>query len=227
MGDRFELFRDAATAAFGENLVMAAAYGASDGDGASAVVVVDQIKPESLRAFRQKAIPLRKAGLPTPAIFTEEHLRGSADVFPLDFLLMKKGRRIVAGRDIVDEIVVSNENLAHQVEFEIAGKLLSVRRLYLESKDSRELATIVASIVPGIVHAARGLIFLLGLEVPASAQGVVEALASRVGDGGVPTLARLAAQQAVPTAKAEETLFALLDDLERLRALADRVHADR
>lgn len=226
MGDRFEMFRDAATTAFGDALVMAAAYGSLDGNGASAVVVVDQIKPESFRAFRQKTTPLRKAGLPTPAVFTEEHLRGSADVFPLDFLLMKKGRRIVAGRDIVDEIVVSNENLAHQVEFEIAGKLLSVRRLYLESKESRELSTIVASIVPGIVHAARGLIFILGLELPASAQGIVEVLAARVGEGGLPTLARLAAQPAVPPAKAEETLFALLDDLERLRALADRIHAD-
>jgi len=214
---------------FGEDLVSLTLYGShAAGEpgtdaGISVLIVVHTLRKEALSAYRNIAHRYARRGITLPPIFTEEFLRVSADVFPLEFLGMAERRRVLSGKDVIPELAITTENLRHQVEFELKGKLLSLRRMYLGAFGNKELLGILTDTGGSVVSVARGLLLLSNREAPhdkaaildgieesygVSLQGLREAIAARKGEK-------------VPLASVEEMFFRYLEDVERLCALAD------
>ena len=54
----------------------------------------------------------------TPLVLSEETLRRSPDVFPLDFLDLLERRALLAGEDLLADIRLSLANLRHQCEYD-------------------------------------------------------------------------------------------------------------
>jgi predicted nucleotidyltransferase len=125
---------------YGDNLLGVAVYGsAATGEylaGVSDVNLVLILKRveladlERMRGFRRHQHGLR---LPVPLMLTPEHIRTSADVFPIEFLEIKEKHRLLWGQDPFAKLRVSLTNLRHECEHELKGRLLRLRQSYLEA----------------------------------------------------------------------------------------------
>ncbi|MCB4757375.1 MAG: hypothetical protein LHV69_10175 [Elusimicrobia bacterium] len=88
----------------------------------------------------EKIISLgEKKGNINPVFWSEDELRNSADVFPVEFLDIKEKYRVLHGKDIFAEIAIDTKNLRHQLEFELRSKLLHLRTEWLNLKGSKGL----------------------------------------------------------------------------------------
>jgi predicted nucleotidyltransferase len=229
LGDgRLEAYRVAVERIFGEDLVSVTLYGGhaldppeEEGDVA-VLIVVRELRRTALGAYREAAPGFAKRGIPPPPIFTEEFLARSLDVFPLEFLAMKERRKVLSGRDVLADVRVDERNLRHQVEFEMKGKLLSLRRMYLATRGARELAGLLRNTAGPIVSVARGLLLLSGHDAPHGRARILSEIESRFGVV-LPLLREIATagDGKALAVRAEEIAPGYLEEVERLCAAAD------
>jgi len=180
-----EAYRSAVTAIFGEELVSLTLYGGHAAEPpeekgeVTVLIVVRNLRRDALAAYRREAPRFAKQGIPPPPIFTETFFGRSIDVFPLEFLGMKERRKVLSGRDVLADVRVDTANLRHQVEFELKGKLLSLRRMYLSTRGGRALAGLLRRTAGSIVSVARGLLLLSEGTAPHGKAQILSGIESR------------------------------------------------
>ena len=225
---RLDAYRAAVEHIFGEELVSVTLYGShaldppeEEGDVA-VLIVVRVLRRTALQAYREAAPGFAKQGFPPPPIFTEEFLARSLDVFPLEFLAMKEHRKVLSGGDVLADVRVDRANLRHQVEFELKGKLLSLRRMYLATRGAQELAGLLRNTAGSIVSVARGLLLLSGHDAPHGKAQILSEIESRFGVA-LPLLREIVTPGGGKTlsARAETIAPDYLEEVERLCAAAD------
>ncbi len=136
----------------GENLVMLAEY--HSGDEKNLLAICDTLDFETLKKLKQlKEVPF---------IFTKEELTDGVDVFPIEFLNIKKHHKILYGDNLLTDLAISKENLRRQLEFEFRSKLIHLRRQYLLSK-GKHLEALILSAVPTLAPILGGLMYLKDL----------------------------------------------------------------
>ena len=214
---------------FGEELASLTVYGSHAAEGeqpagdVSVLIVVRTLRREALSAFRSIAHRYARRGIPAPPIFTEAFFKDSADVFPLEFLGMASRRRVIAGRDVVAELSITTQNLRHQVEFELKGKLLALRRMYTGAFGNRELMDLLRDTAGSVVSVARGLLLLSDREAPQGKTEILEAIERRF-EVTLPAIREALAVrrgEKIPASRAEELFLAYQEEVERLCSLAD------
>ena len=90
---------------------------------------------------------------PAPLFFTGDELRQAADVFAIEILDMKHGRRVLYGKDVVANIEVPMNLHRVQVEHDLRTMILKLRQHYLRSHgNSNELAPILLARGPSRVR---------------------------------------------------------------------------
>lgn len=214
---------------FGEELVSLTVYGSHAAEGTKAfgdvsvLIVVRALHKEALSAFRGIAHRYARRGIQTPPIFTEAFFRDSSDVFPLEFLGMSSQRRVLSGKDIVGELSVTTQNLRHQVEFELKGKLLALRRMYMGAYGNKELLGLLGETAGSVVSVARGLLLLADREAPLSKTDILDAIERRYGVALPAIREALTARGGgkIPPSRAEDLFFSYQEEVERLCSLAD------
>ncbi|HZW36021.1 MAG: hypothetical protein ACM319_09255 [Deltaproteobacteria bacterium] len=225
-----EEFRSEVEKIFGEDLVSLTIYGAHASDeppgreeNVSVLVVVREIRREELAAYRNIAHRYARRGIPAPPIFTEGFLKESSDVFPLEFLGMASQRRVIFGKDIVPELNITTRNLRHQVEFELKGKLLTLRRMYMEVFGNRELVGLLQDTVGSVVSVARGLLLLSDREAPHEKIAILDGIEKHFGVSLPAIREVIAARQGrkIPHARAEALFFLYQEEVGRLCSLVD------
>jgi len=134
---------------FGKNLVTIAEY--YTGDVINILVVCNTFDFTTLQKLKQlKEIPL---------ILTKEELTDGVDVFPIEFLNIKKHHKIIYGEDFLKDLVISKIFLRHQLEFEFRSKLIHLRREYLQFK-GKDFDNLILSVIPTLVPIIGGLLYL-------------------------------------------------------------------
>lgn len=117
---------------------------------------------------------------PMPLFLTAEHLAGSRDVFPIEFLDIKELHRVLYGTDPLQGLEIASTHLRLQCESELRGKLIKLRaeylRLYPNSKKLQELILHSSSTFFAIF---RGVLRLLGEVVPKTRSEVLQKLAQK------------------------------------------------
>ncbi len=239
-GSVFEEYRKDVERIFGQDLVSLTVYGSraeeepAPGAEAAVLIVVRELSRAALEGYHDIAHRYARRGIPAPPILTEAFLRESSDVFPLEFLGIAEKRRVLAGRDIAADLVVTATNLRHQVEFELKGKLLSLRRMYMQTFGGKELARLLLATVGPLVSVARGLLLLADRApgaAPASAPHDKEAIVAEIEKRFAVSLHAirevLAARRAgtMSASRAEEIFFPYLEEADRLCSLSDRFPA--
>ena len=222
---------------FGEDLVSLTVYGSraeeepAPGAEAAVLIVVRALSRPALEGYHDVAHRYARRGIPAPPILTEEFLRESADVFPLEFLGIAEKRRVLAGRDVVADLPIATTNLRHQVEFELKGKLLSLRRMYMQTFGGKELARLLLATVGPLVSVARGLLLLADrapgrspAAAPHDKEEIAAGIEKRFGVSLHAIREVLAAKRAatMSAARAEEIFFLYLEEADRLCSLSDR-----
>lgn len=229
-----EEFRTDVEKIFGEDLVSLTAYGSHAADepekqgGVPVLIVVRTLRKEALSAYKNIAHRYSRQGIPAPPIFTEAFLKDSSDVFPLEFLGMAERRRVISGRDIVPDLNITKANLRHQVEFELKGKLLALRKMYMGTFGNKELLGLLGDTVGSVVSVARGLLLLSNREAPHGKTEILDAIEKHFGVALPAIREALASRRGekVPPARAEELFFAYQEEVERLCSLADCYRAE-
>lgn len=177
----------------GSNLVSVVYYGSATKIAEPAkkdvrlLVALDGIAPEDLRKAHACTREWAKAGYPAPAYFTTEELSDGADVFPIEFNHMMRARKTLYGRDVLQGVEVTNDNLRHQIEFELRSKLLRLRREYIAASVSAEaLAALMTESLPSFVSTFRALLLLKELEPPVARLDVIRAVSKEFGIDSAP-----------------------------------------
>ena len=131
------------------------------------LVVLNKIGPADLRNAHAAIREWVKLGHNVPVYFTSDEIVNAADVFPIEFHQMRRARKVLFGRDVLANVEVSNENLRHQVEFELRSKLIMLRRQYIPASESVDgLTTLMADSLVSFVALFRGVLMVLGIDPP-------------------------------------------------------------
>lgn len=102
----------------------------------------------------------------TPLFFTEEHIRTSTDVFPIEFLDMKENYRVLYGKDLLKDLRIDTRNLRFQCEQELKSKLINIRSAYLRARGRADLERLLNKSFTSTVHILRNILRLKGVEPP-------------------------------------------------------------
>mgnify|MGYP001773376794 CR=1 FL=1 len=157
---------------YGDELISLILYGSATGtdfvpdrSDLNFLVVLKKVTPQALR----KAMPLVKSWhrqrIATPLFVDPEFLQSSLDVFPIEFLDMKEHHRLLAGTDILLDVTISLKNLRLQCEEELKGKLLNLRRAYVETGGRVEaLEELMISSLKSFLVITRHLLRVKGLQ---------------------------------------------------------------
>ena len=163
-------------------------YGsAAAGDHAGAgsdynlLLILNSVDRRVLDALLKPTRGWLRSGNPPPLLFTREQLARSADVFPIELLDMLDSHRILFGEDILAGLAVGTEHLRLQVEHELKGKLIQLRKQYLAvgTRSSAVVALVVES-YSSVATLLRAALRLFSKTVPASKIEAVRALSQHL-----------------------------------------------
>lgn len=124
----------------------------------------------------------KKKGIAAPLIMTPEYINNSLDVFPIEFLDFKHIHETVYGEDILNDIDIKMDDLRHQCEREVKSKLIGLRQGYISSQgDKKLLVERFSASINGYMPLFRGIIFLMGREMPIKKYDVISTLSFATG----------------------------------------------
>jgi hypothetical protein len=171
--------------AHGDNLKSIVLYGsAAAANGAHAdapkkvLVVLDRITPGDLKSGHPVSEQWRSMGNPPPVYFTSREIEDSSDVFPIEFIDMSQARRLLYGQDPFDRLEIPTHNLRHQLEYELRGKLIRLRTVYLQMAHlPNRLAALMADSLDSFAVLFRHVLAMIGSEAPFDKRDAVIKLA--------------------------------------------------
>jgi predicted nucleotidyltransferase len=166
--------------AFGDNLLSVILYGSGASNefvekrsNLNLLVVLKNADLENLSAA-SGLIKRYRYRFIQPLFFSEEYLKKSTDVFPIEFLDMKENYRVLLGRDVLKDAFIDTKNLRFQCEQELKAKLISLRQLYLgRSKDTTVLLEFLLKSFTSILHIVRNVLRLKGKQPPYTKEAII------------------------------------------------------
>jgi len=171
----------------GGNLVSVVLFGSAARSGVPAggtsfnlLVIVRDASTRTLHPAAATIADWVKRGQPAPLIFSEQEWRDSTDVFPIEIEDLRQTRRVLQGRDPLDGIVTTRDDLRRQLERELRVKLLRLRTLYAAAAaDGEALQRLLRDSASSFLTLLRASLRLQGTE-PAGGPSEVIAQAARV-----------------------------------------------
>ncbi len=125
---------------------------------------------------------LHGKGIAPPLVMETAYVASSLDVFPMEFLELRLIHETVAGEDLLAGLEIGKADLRHQCEREIRSRLIGLRQGYLRSSgETKALAEALVRFLNGYQPLARGILTLLGKEVPVRRAEAFAALAACAG----------------------------------------------
>ena len=120
----------------------------------------------------------RKRGVAVPLFLTEEYVKTSLDVFPIEYLNFQNNYIQVFGKDILKDLEFSPKFLRLQCEREIKGKLLLLREAFLEtSGKGKALKGLMTQALPALMAIFEALLHLKRIDVPRERREIIRAMA--------------------------------------------------
>lgn len=119
---------------------------------------------------------------PAPLFFTHGELREAADVFAIEILDMKQGRRVLYGEDLVAAIDVPMNLHRLQIERDLRTVLLKLRQHYLRAPgNAHELAPVLRKSFSGVLTLLRHAVIAFGEAPPGHTKEIVTRAAALTG----------------------------------------------
>src|SRR5712692_2654302 len=119
---------------------------------------------------------------PAPLFFTKDELRDAANVFAIEILDMKHGRRVLYGADVVADIEVPMNLHRVQIEHDLRTMILKLRQHYLRAPgNSKQLAPILGKSFSGVLTLLRHTVIAFGEEPPVAERDMIARAAALTG----------------------------------------------
>ena len=220
--------------ALGESLVSVVAYGSAiDAPGNAkpsdhlTMVVAKWLGANELNKARPAAQAWIEQGFPLPVFFTEQEFNESLDVFAIEFRQMKRAYRVLHGADLLADRESAKTNLRMQIEYELRGKLVRLRSLYLPMGNSVDkLTRLMTDSIVSFVRYMRPILEILGEAPPLGRRATVHRLGERL-ELDVTPLERILRLRDEPVKlmdiEAQDLFAAYVDCISRVIAKVDKL----
>ena len=141
----------------------------------------------------EKILPMipkwKKRAVATPLFMTKALIGSSVDVYPVEFLNMKRHYQVVHGEDVLKDLVFEKRALRLQCERELKGKLMLLRTRFLETADKAEnLQRLMAASITAFLSVFNALLHMQGKESPRGRREIVGAVTAIYGIDAAPFL---------------------------------------
>ncbi len=171
-------------AALGTSIKSISVYGSATGpdyiptkSNVNIVVVLETLGAESLTRTLDVVDMGRKRKIVPPLLVTQEYVRSSLDVFPIEYLEIKDSQVVIYGDDFFSGIEVGRDYLRLECESQLRAAVLRTRQAYLElGKKKRGPEQVLHTSVTSLIPVFRAMLRLKGTEVPRRKIEAVEAV---------------------------------------------------
>lgn len=102
---------------------------------------------------------INKFTMINPLFFTENYIKSSTDIFPIEFLDMQENYSLLYGRDVLKSINIDTRHLRFQCEQELKAKLIRLRQSYLRM-NGLALQSLLFRSFTSILHILRNVLRL-------------------------------------------------------------------
>ena len=193
----------------------------------NSVLVFKQMDLSLVEALAPLGNKFRKQKIAAPLIMTPDYIQKSLDVFPIEFLNISLFHQTVFGEDIFKDLAIERAYLRLQCERELKVQLIGLRQGYLGSLGKpKTLTDGFVGAVAGYISLFRGIIYLLGHEVPSSSQDVISTLQDASGITLV-VIKRILEAKQNPGKMPKEILNRIFEDcytaIEKLGDMVDEI----
>ena len=188
MADKLNEFVESLHKAHGDNLTSRVLYGSAlhddhldEDEPKNILIILGRIMPDDLKAAHDVAEEWRLQGNPPPVYFTCKEIVDSSDVFPIEFIDMSGHRLVLYGDDPFVGLDIPTHNLRHQLEYELRGKLIRLRTLYITaSHNPNRLARLMVDSLESFVILFRHALTMMGGNAIYDKHECIMALADRL-----------------------------------------------
>ncbi|HTZ38864.1 MAG TPA: nucleotidyltransferase domain-containing protein [Syntrophales bacterium] len=141
----------------------------------------------------EKVVPMipkwKKRAVATPLFMTKAFICSSIDVYPVEFLNMKRHYRVVHGEDVLKDLVFDGKALRLQCERELKGKLVLLHTGFLDTAGKAEdLRGLMAASITAVLSVFGALLLIQGREIPKERRDIVPAVTETYGLDAEPFL---------------------------------------
>jgi len=196
------------------------------------LVVVRSLSDASMGAAGAATRAWMEAGNPAPLTLTSAEWKASGDIFAIEYADILSAHRVLYGALDTNGISVTRRDLRLELEREVVGKMLQLRRELMARHGQRAAERALLASAHGTIFALlRGTLRLAdGVTAPhADGDAVARDVAVRAGFDAAPFLALRAHRHGVQKIKDEDAHAVLRgchDGLQKLAAYLDQLTVD-
>ena len=170
---------------FGDDLVSIILYGSAVGHGfrpgssdINFMVVLTENGIGRIDDAFEVVKKWRKKGVALPLFLTEDYIKSSLDVFPIEYLSFQQNHVQVFGKEILKDLRFAPEFIRLQCEREIKGKLLLLREAFIESGGKgKALKRVIQEALPALIAIFEALLHLKEIPMPGNRREIVRVAA--------------------------------------------------
>jgi hypothetical protein len=136
----------------------------------------------------------RRHAVTVPLVSTRDYIHASLDSFPIEFLDLKLHHRVIFGEDELGNLEISPPHLRLQLEREVKGYLLHLRKGLLETGyDRNALRDLLLRTIPAFAALFEAVLFLKNETVPKTRKEIFQKVAALADleDGSITNLFHL------------------------------------
>ena len=153
------------------------------------LIVLDEKAVDDLERAQALIPKWRKRAVAVPLIMTKAFIFSSIDVYPVEFLNMKRHYQVVHGEDVLKALEFDGKALRLQCERELKGKLMLLRTGFLNTAGKAEdLRRLMAVSITAFLSVFGALLLVRGREIPKERRDIVPAVAQTYGLDAAPFL---------------------------------------
>jgi hypothetical protein len=152
----------------------------------NSVIVLNRMSLDFIEFLAPLGKKYGKKGIVAPLIMTDDYIKDSLDVFPIEFHDFRLIHKTIYGEDILKGLQIGHEYLRLQCERDIKIRLIGIRQGYISCIGDKELisALLVRSFT-GCIPLFRAIIYLLGKEPPIRRHDVIKTIQDVFADSNV------------------------------------------
>jgi len=218
----------------GDNLDSIIVYGSATGrdylprrSNINLLLVFKRLELSDLKKSLKLVAKGRKKRIIAPLFLTDKHMETSSDTFPIEFLEMKENHVLIYGKDVLEGLEISWNNIRLQCEQQLKGKLIRLRQAYLEiGLRKKGVESLLIESFTSLIPTFRNMLRLKKKEVPGEKEKVVKELSSQFKVDEEVFLSILRDKQGdekIGGMKAEDFLGRYLEEIRKLAIAVDEL----
>ena len=213
-----------------EEFISAALYGSAASGEFSAthsnVNLVIILRDTSISSLSKIAPVLNKGkfSLLNTVFFTEEYVKSSADVFPVEFLDIKENHKTLYGKDVFTDLNIDIKNLRFQCEQELKSKIINIKKVYLSNINNPGLDKLLIRFFTSSLHLLRNILRLKSGRTVYKKEDIINSIAVEFNidiSDMKKILGIKSAGKRLSKKAASELFGSFVNDLEKMSGLVD------